>query len=129
MCKPEIVLIDDKEYPVCNRRIRKSLSDLNIINARVDSEVMNEITRRGLHIDHGVLTMGSELYYAANAIHRLGLISSRSGIFNQVNYWIFKSRALSRLFYPILRYPRHLLLKVLGKTRINNPARVGNNKF
>ena len=91
---------------------------------------MEEITAQGLDIDQGmVLKMGGQLYYGADAIHALALIGGRSGIFNRMNYWMFKSKTASSIFYPILRFFRNLLLKILGKSKINNLNTKGNDKF
>lgn len=135
MKREEILLVYDRECPVCNAycqvvNIRESVGDLRIVDARENSEVMEEITSRGLDIDQGmVLKMGGQLYYGADAIHALALIGSRSGIFNRMNYWIFKSKIASSILYPILRFCRSLLLKMLGKTKINNLNTKGNDKF
>ena len=135
MSKEEILLVYDKECPACNNycqvlRIREGVGELNIINARENSAVMEEITAQGLDIDQGmVLKMGGQLYYGSDAIHALALISSRSGVFNRLNYWIFKSKSMSRFLYPLLRFCRNLLLKVLGKTKINNLSIQDNDKF
>ena len=91
---------------------------------------MDKITKSGLDIDQGmVLIIGEKLYYGSDAMHALALISSRSGIFNRINYWIFKSKSVSSLLYPVLRIFRNLLLKILGKTKINNLSKHKNNKF
>jgi len=91
---------------------------------------MNEITNKGLDIDQGmVLKMGNELYYGSDAIHALALISSQSGIFNRLNYWVFKSKTLSKIFYPFLKACRNLLLKTLGVSKINNLNIKDNHKF
>ena len=135
MSRPEILLVYDKECPACNAycqivRIRESVGDLKIIDAREQSDVIDEITAKGLDIDQGmVLKMGDQLYYGSDAIHALALISSRSGIFNRFNYWVFKSKTLSSWLYPFLRLCRNLLLKVLGKTKINNLDMPNNDKF
>ena len=135
MNREEILLVYDKECPACDRycqivRIRESVGDLKIIDAREASDVLGEITEQGMDIDQGmVLKMGGQLYYGAEAIHALALISSRSGIFNRFNYWVFKSRTLSAILYPILRSLRNLLLKILGKSKINNLKIAGNEKF
>ncbi|MFT5232689.1 MAG: putative DCC family thiol-disulfide oxidoreductase YuxK [Candidatus Krumholzibacteriia bacterium] len=127
--KPEeIMLVFDSECPACNAysqvvRIRESVGDFRIVDARENSEVMDEITAQGLDIDQGmILKMGDKLYCGSDAIHRLALISSRSGMFNRLNYWIFKSKTASLILYPILRFFRNLLLKLLSKTKINNLA-------
>lgn len=91
---------------------------------------MDEITRSGLDIDQGMVSIiGEKLYYGSDAMHSLALISSRSGIFNRINYWVFKSKSVSSLLYPVLRVFRNLLLKILGKTKINNLSKHKNNKF
>lgn len=135
MKREQILLVYDRECPACNAycqivRIRESVGDLRIVDARESSEVMAEITSLGLDIDQGmVLKMGGQLYYGADAIHGLAFISSRSGIFNRMNYWIFKSKTASSILYPILRFCRNLLLKILGKTKINNLNTEGNERF
>jgi predicted DCC family thiol-disulfide oxidoreductase YuxK len=135
MNRPEIVLVYDKECPACNAysrlvRIRESVGVLTIINAREQNDVLDEITAHGLDIDQGmVLKMGDQLYYGSDAIHALALISSRSGVFNRLNYWIFKSKTLSSWIYPILLFFRNLLLKILGRTKINNLDTQDNKKF
>lgn len=131
----ELLLVYDRECPACNAycqvvRIRESVGNLKIFDARQNSEVMNEITSQGLDIDQGmVLKTGDQLYYGADAIHVLALLSSRSGIFNRLNYWMFKSKRVSSVLYPLLRFCRNLLLKALGKTKINNLKSENNDKF
>jgi predicted DCC family thiol-disulfide oxidoreductase YuxK len=133
--REEILLVYDRECPACNAycqvvKIRESVGDLRIVDARENSDVMDEITSQGLDIDQGmVLKMGGQLYYGADAIHALALIGSRSGIINRMNYWMFKSKTASSIFYPILRFCRNFLLKILGKTKINNLNIEGNEKF
>ena len=128
-------MVYDKECPACNNycqvvNIREAVGNLRIINARDDSDVMKEITEQGLDIDQGmILKMDGQFYYGADAIHALALISTRSGIFNRLNYWLFKSKNISSVFYPILRFFRNLLLRILGKTKINNLGIDGNVKF
>ena len=131
----KIVLIYDKECPACNNycqfvRIRENIGDLELINARDTSDVMKSITAQGLDIDLGmVLKLDNQLYYGADAIHMLALVSSRSGVFNRFNYWLFKSKKRSHLLYPLLRFFRNLLLKILNKTKVNNLGVAGNDKF
>jgi len=135
MAEEEIQLVYDKECPACDAycrlvRIRDSVGELKLVDARDPSAIMDEITKQGLDIDQGmVLKLDGQLYYGSDAIHALALISSRSGFFNRLNYWMFKSRFLSRMIYPVLRSCRNLLLKILGKTKINNLGLENNNKF
>ena len=135
MSRPEILLVYDKECPACNTycqiiRIRETVGDLKIIDARKNSGVMDEITKSRLDLDRGmVLKMEEQLYYGSDAMHALALISSRSGLLNRINYWMFKSKSVSSWLYPVLRLFRNLLLKILGKTKINNLGKPDNEKF
>ena len=135
MDRKEILLVYDKECPVCDSycrlvRIEESVGDLKMIDARESSDVLDEITALGLDIDQGmVLKMGREIHYGADAIHALARISSRSSLFNLLNYLMFFSKRVSRILYPVLRGCRNLLLKILGKTKINNLGRENNERF
>ena len=135
MQREEILLVYDRECPACNAycklvRISENVGDLRIVDARKSSMVMNEITAQGFDIDQGmVLRIGDQLYYGSDSIHMLVLIGSRSGMFNRFNYWMFKSQKRSAIFYPLLRFSRNQLLKILGKTKINNLKIKDNLKF
>lgn len=130
-----IWLLYDKQCPLCHAycrmaRIRDAVGELRLVDAREQSQLRQQITEQGLDIDQGmVLKLGDQLYYGADAIHALALISSRSGLFNRLNYWLFKSRWRAGLLYPALRAVRNMLLKLLRKSRINNLDLPGNQYF
>lgn len=133
--KAPLLLIYDKQCPICDRycrwlQIRNSIGELKLINAREDTEAMAQITAQGLDIDQGmVLKMDGVLYYGTDAIHALALISSRSSLFNRVNYHIFKSKRLSAILYPLFRFCRKILLRTLGVKKINNLNLENNEHF
>ncbi|AWX99042.1 hypothetical protein A8139_02790 [Marinomonas primoryensis] len=135
MTDKQILLIYDKECPACHFycqivRIRQSVGELVLIDARENPEVLQEVTAQGLDIDQGmVLKMDGQLYYGADAIHLLALLSGRSGVFNRLNYWLFSSKKVAAILYPILRSCRNVLLKILDKTKINNLNRDDNERF
>ncbi len=126
MNKKTAVLIYDKECPACNNycqwiRIKESVGELTLVDARSQHQWVDEINQRGLDIDQGMLLIIDEQwYYGHDAIHALALISSPSTLFNRFNAIVFRSKTLSRYLYPCLRSMRNLLLKMLGKTKINN---------
>jgi len=131
----KVVVVYDKQCPACDYycnlvRIRESVGRLELVDARDGGPIMDEITSRGLDIDQGmVVKVGDELYYGADAIHILALMGTNRGFFNRLAYWSFRSRRVARVLYPILRAFRNLLLKILGKTRINNLGVPGNDRF
>jgi predicted DCC family thiol-disulfide oxidoreductase YuxK len=131
----EILLVYDWECPACDTYCRlvgvqQSVGTLRLVNARKPSAVIDEITQAGLDIDQGmVVKMGGRLYYGADAIQTLALLSSRLDLFNKLSYYAFRSKILSRIFYPGLRTCRNLLLKIMSKTKINNLRVAGNDRF
>ena len=131
----DILLVYDKECSACNyycnlARIRESVGNLVLINARDAGLIMDEITAAGLDIDQGmVLKVGNELFYGSDAIHSLALMSTRSGLFNRMSYMLFRSKKVSTLLYPVLRSCRNLLLKALRKSKINNLEVANNDRF
>lgn len=135
MTTKTIYLIYDKQCPACDNycqmvRIRESVGELVLIDARHDSEYLNEITAEGMDIDQGmVLKVDETLFYGADAIHALSLMSTQSGVFNRFNFWLFKSPAMAKTLYPVLRFCRSILLKCLRKTKINNLGVEGNDRF
>ena len=131
----DIWLVYDKQCPACDyysrlARIKASVGNLVLVDARDGGRIMNEITTAGLDIDQGmVLKMGEKLYYGSEAIHMLSLLSTRSGIFNRLTFFLFGSKRISAVIYPILRACRNILLKVLRKSKINNLDIDKNDRF
>jgi len=131
----DIELVYDKQCPVCDLYcrwidVRDTDGQLMRVDARENSEVMDEITALGLDIDEGmVLKTGGELYYGSEAIHQLALRSSGKGFFNKLARMTFKSRGVANALYPLLKACRNLLLKILGRSRINNLDSPDNSRF
>ena len=135
MSEHDILLVYDHQCPVCDAycrrvRLRQSEGALHVIDARQPSEIRDEVTRRGLDIDQGmVVQTDAGLYYGAEAIHQLALLGERSDLFNLLNYSVFGSRWVADRLYPLLRFFRNLLLKILGRSKINNLSRPHNERF
>ena len=131
----EILLVYDWECPACDAYCRsvdvpRSVGKLRLVNARNSTAVMAEIAEAGLDIDQGmVVKMGGQLYYGSDAIHTLALLSSRSGLFNKLSHYVLRFSTLSHILYPGLRTCRNVLLKAMGKTKINNLGIEGNDRF
>ena len=124
--KEDVWLVYDGECPVCKTyckyiRIREAVGNLHLVDARQPGELMDEITAMGLDIDQGmVLKFKDAIYYGADAIHLLTLLGSPSGIFNRINYYVFRSTTGAHLVYPVGKAFRVLILKLLGIRYIDN---------
>ena len=126
MTTAPVTLVYDGDCPVCRTytrflAIREAVGQFEILDARDNPPVMAEINARKIDMDEGfVLKVGDEFYHGADAIHALAMLGTNAGLFNRLNYQVFRSRTLSRLFYPVLKTGRSLLLWLLGKTRLHN---------
>ena len=119
-------LVYDGECPVCrtycrHARIRETVGDLRLVDARQPGPLMDEITAAGLDVDQGmVLKFRDVVFYGADAIHMLSLLGTRSDRFNRACFRLFGNRRVERILYPVCRTSRNLLLKLLGIPCIRN---------
>ena len=131
----EIQLVYDRQCPVCEFYCQRIDTDPTIgllkrVDARESSDIMAEVTALGLDIDEGmVVKIDDSVYYGSEAIHALASASSGKGMFNRLAAAVFRSRTAARILYPLLKVCRNLLLKVLGRSRINNLRQPGRDSF
>jgi predicted DCC family thiol-disulfide oxidoreductase YuxK len=119
----KLTLIYDGDCPICGyycRRlhIEESIGHLKLIDARVNYNQAKVILSQYEKVDLNkgfVLIIDQQLYWGDKAIHALASISSRSNMFNRINYYLFKSKFFAKYSYPVLVTLRFLLLKLLGK--------------
>ncbi len=118
------LIIYDGECPFCNSfvrmtRLRSSLGEIQLIDARQGGEVVNAIQIAKLDLDQGmVLVYQGYLYHGAECLHMIALLSSTSIIFNRIFARLFRSRAFCRLSYPLMRSGRNLILKIKGSSKL-----------
>jgi len=131
----DIKLVYDGQCPVCEYYcqridIDRAAGKLVRVDAREPSQVLDEITSLGLDIDAGMaLKVEDTMYYGSDAIHELAKLSSKRGFINRLAHYVFRIKWLARLLYPVLAACRNLLLKILGRSRINNLQLDDNERF
>ncbi|UXN74092.1 DUF393 domain-containing protein [Devosia sp. A8/3-2] len=119
-------MVYDGQCPFCSRfvtyqRLRESIGPLLLIDARQRPDLVREFEAVDMPLDQGMaLIMGGRVYYGADCINRLALLSSRSGLFNKLNAVIFHSPTVSWLLYPVLRAGRNLTLRLLGHRKLTD---------
>lgn len=122
-------LVYDGECPMCRRyvrwqRIRHDVGELELIDARQDSAARRELTAMGFDLDEGfALQIGERWYHGSEALHRLTLLGTRSGLFNRLMYRLFASPERTARLYPLFRACRTGLLKMLRRGSIDNLGR------
>lgn len=127
--KPAAWLVYDGDCPFCSRyvtlvRLRKSLGQVALVNAREGGPLVDEIVKAGLDLDEGmVLKLGDRYLHGAECIHALALMSGPSNLFNRLNAAVFRSPRVARLLYPVLRAGRNATLRLLGRDRLADTHR------
>jgi predicted DCC family thiol-disulfide oxidoreductase YuxK len=121
-----VEILYDKECPVCDAYctladVQAAAGKVKRLDARQDSDLLREVTARSLDVDEGmVVRYRGTLHYGADAIHILALLSPRKTLFDRFSYLLFRSKGRARVLYPVLKAGRNVLLKLLGRKRINN---------
>ena len=118
------VIVYDGDCPFCSHyvrwlRLRRSLGNVRLVNAREGGPVVDELRAAGIDLDEGmVLKFEGRLYHGEECIHRLALLSTGSDLFNHLNRAIFRSSSASRVLYPVLRAGRNAVLRLRGRPKI-----------
>lgn len=124
-----ILLVYDGACPLCRTfgkavRLREAVGELQLINARDNPLILNEINARGFNLDEGIVVKyNDKLYFGSDALQLIALLSTNQTWFNKITAYIFRSPFLSRMLYPFLRSLRNLLLHINGIKKINNLER------
>jgi predicted DCC family thiol-disulfide oxidoreductase YuxK len=119
-------LLYDGECPFCSSyvsyvRLRDTAGPVTLADARKYPALVAEAQALGYDVDVGmVLKLDGHYYFGGDCIHALSLLTTPSGFFNRLNRTLFRSKAVARFAYPILRTGRNLALLVLGRRRIGS---------
>lgn len=117
-------LIYDGECPFCSAyvrmsRLQETIPSFRLIDARDNGPEVQAARKAGHVIDDGMLLMfEGQAFHGADAMTRLALLSSSSGVLNRLNFYIFRNHALSSALYPILRAGRNLTVRLLGVSKL-----------
>jgi predicted DCC family thiol-disulfide oxidoreductase YuxK len=121
---PAAVLVYDGACPVCSSyvryvRVRRSAGELLLVNAREGGPWVERVRQANLDLDEGmVLFYGGRAYHGVDCVHMLALLSTGAGAFNRLNALLFSRPAAARIVYPVMRAGRNLLLRLLGRTKL-----------
>ncbi|MDT8878119.1 DCC1-like thiol-disulfide oxidoreductase family protein [Halomonas saccharevitans] len=127
--RPDMTLVYDGECPMCRRfvrlqRLRRDVGELELVDAREQSAARRELSALGIDLDEGfALRIGEQWIHGSEALHRLALMSTRSGLFNRLMARLFASPSRTARLYPWLRACRAALLRLLRRGPIGNLRR------
>lgn len=116
--KQTLYLIYDGDCILCSNsaqaiKIKKSVGQLQLINAREPNPLVKEAMDKGYDLNEGIVVKYNDQYfYGADAVYFIALIGSHSDVFNKVNTRIFKYKWMTKLFYPIFKAVRNSILYI-----------------
>jgi predicted DCC family thiol-disulfide oxidoreductase YuxK len=121
----DLKIIYDGHCPFCRNyvaliRLREAAGPVELIDARAGHPLVATLQAQGFNFDEGMaLVDGTQVHFGADCIHRIALLSTRSGLFNRFNAWVFRSPRVSALLYPVLRAGRNMALRLMRRSKIN----------
>lgn len=126
--KEGVWFIYDGECPMCSSaahalRIKKNYGSIHLINAReaANDHLIEEINKRGLDLDEGMVIYASEqFYHGKEALKFMARYGEPSNIFTAFCKSMFWSNAMSSITYPWMRGTRNWLLRRKHVGRIDN---------
>lgn len=119
-----LVVVYDGDCPFCAAymsmvRLRAAAGDVRLVNARDGGVDVARVRAAGYDLNDGMAALvGNDIYHGADCMTFLALQSTRSGLFNRLNHWVFSRPRLARLLYPILRSGRNATLRLLRRRPI-----------
>ena len=127
MDKPRrIEVIYDGHCPLCQSYVsfvdlKSACEELVLTDARESQEARERADALGVNLDEGFMVLIDNAHYTgAQALNKLAELSDRGGPINRLNHLLFRSDRRARRLYPFMVQGRNLLLKALGRTKINS---------
>ena len=123
------ILVYDGACPLCRAycnavRIDAHGGELLLVDAREAGDLIDALAAAGMDIDDGFILKSGDTYrHGAEVLHALALLSNRSGLFNRITHFLFKSLARCQFVYPAFQGYRTLLLALLGIPAIKETTR------
>jgi predicted DCC family thiol-disulfide oxidoreductase YuxK len=117
-------LVYDGECPFCSRyvkmvRLRDAAGKVELVDARGGHAMVAWLKSRKVDLDDGMaLVRDGNVAHGDACIHQIALMTTPIGAFNRINAALFRTPAVARLLYPVLRCGLNLALRLLGRRRI-----------
>jgi predicted DCC family thiol-disulfide oxidoreductase YuxK len=119
-------LVYDGDCPFCSAtarmyRLKKSVGDLHVVNAREasDTELMQDIRAAKLDLNEGIVArFNGRLYHGPDALHLLAMLGSENDWLNRLNVSLFQNRQTVRFAYPAMKFLRNSVLRLMGRRPI-----------
>ena len=90
-----------------------------MVDARNPHPIVSMLKEKRVDLNEGMaLVRGDVISHGDECIHQLALMTTPSGVFNNITALVFKSRTVSKALYPLLRFGRNTTLRLMGRTKL-----------
>lgn len=119
-----ITIVYDGECPFCASyvrlvRLRKAVGTVKLVDAREHTPEAMGLWNQGYDLDQGMaLIRAGKVFYGAECLTQLALMSTRSGLFNRLQARLLSHPTVAKSAYPLLKAGRDIALWVLGRGRL-----------
>ena len=101
--------------------MKDNFSDIKILNARDNMELVKELKMLNYNIDDGmILKLDDKIYFGDEVINFLAKNGKNRNFVSSLTNILFKSYLISKTLYPIFKYFRFLYFKIFFKKFIND---------
>ena len=126
LAAPGLFVVYDGLCPFCSAyvkmlRLKQSVGNVSLVDARSDTHIVKEFADRGLDLNDGMAVIyGSRIYYGSDAMNVLSCLTTASGLANQSMAAILRDPKVARTLYPVLRSGRAVVLALLRRPTLRS---------
>lgn len=117
----KVTIVYDRRCPICRRlvaatRLRERAASLELVDARTEAlENIQGKDLRALDFDAGfAVVVDGEVHHGADGARALALLTEPTGVIFRLFRFLVRTPGRSRVWYPVFRAGRWLLLRLLG---------------
>lgn len=122
-------LLYDGECPFCSAyvklvRLRENVGSISLLDARNGGVAYQEAVEAGFDLNEGMLLkLSGKYYHGKDSIHVLAMLSGKKNMFSRISGWVFRSERRAAALYPIMRFGRNIVIRILGRKRLRDESR------
>lgn len=112
-------ILYDGECPFCASyvafaRLKKALSEIDLIDARERPDLVAHYDALGYDIDKGMIVdKGEAIYFGGDAVWAINALVGKNPLLK-----LLSGKQFLKFIYPALRFGRNSIIRLLGKTPI-----------
>lgn len=118
--KKQIRVYYDKECPFCEKYSKyielKKLCDIELIDARTNKSLLNNLKEEGFDINDGViLELDSQIFQGFEAVQKIDSLLEKNDLKSKFFSFLINLNIFEKIIYPFFKFLRKIVLLLLRK--------------